>query len=216
MLAANERCMRTVVTLALTALSCVSMARHQELVEEAATRNAASARAAERAFLARGHRPVEVPIERLDLDVEIDGLGYHAYQFCPPFESDVQRPTSVSLRVGSRRAVISTDDVCKLIRYEVGKVPVFLDSEPTWLMPVRDLREKYATAPDGTVIRYRLDPVPVRTRGKVRPGMPCCCDVEQPNAIYVAIGDFSQARTLVNVPYSTDEVVWTCDPKAPQ
>lgn len=178
----------------------------------AAHENQTARNEAERAFLARGYRPMNPPPTRKQLTLRgVNGT-------CTTQTGRAATDT-VEVLIGETPGVTTFEAACALASGHQNHLSVRLGSEASETLLTQIPQDSaFAVAASGKVTRYRLvGQVKENRRGFAR-GVSCCCDMPPPppnDAISEVIVGPYPAIDEVIVLYDAVMVTF-CDPAAPQ
>lgn len=194
------------VFLALASTACA--ADNATLVAQAKAFNEASVSQAERAFFARGYRPVPSPTSTFRI------LGV---QDCDAKERQAEL---VEVEVGSRKATTTYAAACALVMLRAPQLTVKLthEGEGRELVLTRAPYGAYARKTTGELVRYTLVPHVKESKLGYLEGVSCCCNSPEPlradRPLEVFVGQ-DPAREDLSIAYDIVDVT-LCDTKAPQ
>lgn len=192
------------VFLALASTACA--ADNATLVAQAKAFNEASVSQAERAFFARGYRPVPSPTSTFRI------LGV---QDCDAKERQAEL---VEVEVGSRKATTTYAAACALVMLRAPQLTVKLTHDGRDLVLTRAPYGAYARKTTGELVRYTLVPHVKESKLGYLEGVSCCCNSPEPlradRPLEVFVGQ-DPAREDLSISYDIVDVT-LCDTKAPQ
>lgn len=198
------------IVLVLAFVGCA--ANPDQLRARVATQNESARAEAERAFFARGYRPLDPPPTKRMLTL-------HGVNGECTADSTHGAADAIEVTVGETKGTTTFEAACALASRRQDHVTVRLAGETTDTLLTQVLPGyAFAVNASGKVSRYLLAPQVKRDERVFAKDVSCCCDVPLPphgDATIEVIVGASPATDEVVVPYDITTVT-ACDPSAPQ
>ncbi|CAN5466579.1 hypothetical protein BH09MYX1_BH09MYX1_26160 [soil metagenome] len=201
-------CLAPIVLLSL--VGCV--ADESQMTARAATKNASARSDAERAFFARGFRPMTpAPLEK---QLTLRGVNAGCTS-----ESNRAATDSVDVLVGEVAGITTFQAACALASGRQPRLSVHLAGEAAETLLTSIPRgSAFAVATSGKVTRYLVVGHVTKLERGFAKGVSCCCDSPPPMmndaTFHVVVGAYPATDEVV-ISYDVVAVDF-CDPAAPQ
>jgi hypothetical protein len=194
----------------LSLLGCA--ADQSQMNVRAANENQSARSEAERAFFARGYRPLNPPPPMKMLTLRGVNMG------CTT-QTGRAATDSVEIQLGDTSGTTTFEAACALASGRQNHLSVKLGSDATeTLLTQIPQGSAFATAASGKITRYLLAGQVKENRRGFAKGVSCCCDMPPPpppDATFEVVVGIYPATEEVVVPYDT-VIVTFCDQSAPQ